>query len=107
MWKPVILIQGLCLALIRLNCYSLSSLQLLNKNPKRRIGSGPQGAEDVKERAFFMAIDWDALKRRKLQAPFIPTLKPDNETSNQRPLTPPDMKWELPNEFQKKFKDFG
>jgi serine/threonine protein kinase len=31
---------------------------LLNRNPQKRIGSGPRGAEDIKEHEFFKNINW-------------------------------------------------
>jgi len=28
------------------------------RDPQRRIGSGPRGAEEIKEQEFFKGIDW-------------------------------------------------
>jgi len=33
-------------------------IALLNRNPKRRLGSGPGGAEEIKQHIFFNNIDW-------------------------------------------------
>lgn len=31
---------------------------LLDRNPLKRIGAGPRGADEIKEHAFFKDIDW-------------------------------------------------
>jgi hypothetical protein len=49
-------------------------LQLLRKNPERRLGSSERDAEDVKRQAFFRGISWDDLLLRKVKPPFVPTI---------------------------------
>lgn len=49
-------------------------LQLLRKNPERRLGSSERDAEDVKKQAFFRNIQWDDLLMRRVKPPFIPTV---------------------------------
>lgn len=49
-------------------------LQLLRKNPERRLGSSERDAEDVKKQAFFRNIAWDDLLMRKVKPPFVPTI---------------------------------
>lgn len=49
-------------------------LQLLRKNPERRLGSSERDAEDVKKQAFFRNIQWDDLLLRKVKPPFVPTV---------------------------------
>lgn len=49
-------------------------LQLLRKNPERRLGSSERDAEDVKKQAFFRSIVWDDLLLRKVKPPFVPTI---------------------------------
>ena len=34
-------------------------VHLLNRNPSRRLGAGPEGANEIKRHAFFAEIDWD------------------------------------------------
>jgi len=46
--------------------------KLLDRNPKKRIGS--EGAYQIKEHPFFEDIDFDALYRQEIEAPFIPRL---------------------------------
>lgn len=33
-------------------------LQLLNRNPMRRLGAGPKDSQEIKEHAFFKDINW-------------------------------------------------
>lgn len=49
-------------------------VQLLRKNPERRLGSSERDAEDVKKQAFFRYIAWDDLLLRKVKPPFVPTI---------------------------------
>lgn len=45
---------------------------LLNRNPSKRLGAGPGGADEIKKHAFFAGIDWQVVRERKLNVP-----KPD------------------------------
>ena len=38
--------------------------ELFKRNPKNRLGSGPDGAERLKRCDFFKNIDWNALVRK-------------------------------------------
>ena len=44
-------------------------VHLLNRNPSRRLGAGPEGAEEIKKHAFFADIDWNVVAQRKLPVP--------------------------------------
>uniref|UniRef100_A0A0A9YAP4 Serine/threonine-protein kinase Sgk3 n=3 Tax=Lygus hesperus TaxID=30085 RepID=A0A0A9YAP4_LYGHE len=48
--------------------------KLLEKDSRRRLGSGEGGIEDVKLHAFFSSIDWEALSTRKVDPEFKPNL---------------------------------
>jgi serine/threonine protein kinase len=48
--------------------------KLLRKNVERRLGSSEKDAEDVKKQAFFRNIDWDALLKKRVKPPFIPSI---------------------------------
>ena len=52
----------------------VSATQLLQRNPAKRLGSGPRDAEEIKEHRFFYSVNWDSVARRELRPP-IP-LKP-------------------------------
>jgi serine/threonine protein kinase len=38
--------------------------KLLERNPSVRIGSGPRGAEEIKDHPFFAEIDWDCVMKK-------------------------------------------
>lgn len=72
-------------------------VQLLVKNPDRRLGGGQGDAEDIMQHAFFATIDWTELERKRLIPPFKPELQGEADTRYVDPeflddchqLTPP------------------
>lgn len=44
-------------------------VSLLNRNPSKRLGAGPDGADEIRRHAFFGDINWQDVKERKLQPP--------------------------------------
>jgi serine/threonine protein kinase SCH9 len=55
--------------------------QLLNRNPKHRLGAQRDTAE-LKLHPFFKSIDWDALSLKQVTPPFKPVVESDESTSN-------------------------
>ncbi|XP_036398174.1 ribosomal protein S6 kinase alpha-1 isoform X1 [Megalops cyprinoides] len=52
---------------------------LFKRNPANRLGSGPDGAEEIKRHCFFSTIDWNKLFRREIKPPFKPAVaRPDD-----------------------------
>ena len=60
------------------NCFSEEAKDLITKlldlDPKKRIGAGPKGFENLKKHKYFETINWDDLENRKIEPPFIPHL---------------------------------
>ena len=52
--------------------------KLLVIDPKIRLGTGPDGSEEIKKHPFFKGINWKDAWNRKIKPPFVPKLK--NET---------------------------
>ena len=48
--------------------------KLLDLDPKKRIGAGPNGVEDLKKHPYFKKIDWKELENKNVKAPFVPDL---------------------------------
>jgi serine/threonine protein kinase SCH9 len=55
--------------------------QLLNRNPKHRLGAQRDAAE-LKEHTFFAPIDWKALSLKQLTPPFKPVVESDESVAN-------------------------
>lgn len=52
---------------------------LLCKDPSKRLGNGPNGAEDIKKHPFFKDIDWLKIYNREVVATYIPSSKSQKE----------------------------
>lgn len=50
-------------------------LNLLNRNPKKRLGAGPEDANELKRHAFFKDINWADVEQGKLTMPPIDARK--------------------------------
>lgn len=44
-------------------------VSLLNRNPSKRLGAGPEGSEEIKNHPFFAGVDWYEVKQRHLVPP--------------------------------------
>ena len=53
--------------------------KLLVLNPSERLGSGPDGAEKVKNHPYFKGVVWKDVLQKKIKPPFIPKLKDDTD----------------------------
>ena len=56
--------------------------KLLERNPTRRLGFGPNGAENIKAHKFFKWIDWEQAKNRELKPPICPKLNFESDSRN-------------------------
>ena len=54
---------------------------LLTRDPEKRLGSGPNGSENVKKHPFFKSIDWEKLEKKELEPPFKPKVKSSTDIS--------------------------
>src|SRR6201992_4410363 len=62
---------------------SVAILQkLLTREPELRLGSGPTDAAEVMSQPFFRNINWDDIYHKRVQPPFLPTIKSATDTSN-------------------------
>lgn len=49
--------------------------KLLVKDPRQRLGGGEEDAKELKRHPFFKNLDWNALARKEIPAPFKPVIK--------------------------------
>ncbi len=54
---------------------------LLERDPSRRLGCGPNDAADVKAHPFFRTVHWEALRAGRLPSPFVPPVLGSCDTS--------------------------
>ena len=48
--------------------------KLLDLDPKKRIGAGNKGFDNLKKHKYFEGINWDDLEKKKITPPFIPNI---------------------------------
>uniref|UniRef100_A0A7N4P0V1 non-specific serine/threonine protein kinase n=1 Tax=Sarcophilus harrisii TaxID=9305 RepID=A0A7N4P0V1_SARHA len=53
---------------------------LFKRNPANRLGSGTDGAEEIKRHIFYSTIDWNKLFRREIKPPFKPAVAQPDDT---------------------------
>ena len=56
--------------------------KLLQKNPLKRLGAGPNDANDVKKHTFFRHTDWHGMMHKLVPAPFVPELAGSKDVSH-------------------------
>jgi len=62
---------------------SVSILQkLLTKDPNKRLGAGPNDAEDIKKHAFFKHVKWDKILNKEINPPYKPKINSRTDVSN-------------------------
>jgi len=49
--------------------------QLLNVDPKKRLGGGKEDASAIKAHPFFKGVEWDKYWNREVEPPFVPDLE--------------------------------
>lgn len=54
-------------------------LLLLERDPKKRLGSGPKDYQEIISHPFFDGIDWDRLSERAVDPPFRPALRGETD----------------------------
>lgn len=55
---------------------------LLQKDPSKRLGSGPRGGDEIKRHKWFRTINWKKLDARELQPKFKPDVTGSDCTAN-------------------------
>ncbi|KAI4472089.1 ribosomal protein s6 kinase [Holotrichia oblita] len=85
--------------------------KLLVKDPRHRLGGGDDDAKELKRHPFFKNLDWKALERKLIPAPFKPVIRCELDVSNfseeftQMPAT--DSPAVVPPNYDKIFKGYS
>lgn len=53
--------------------------KLLERNPKKRLGYGQKGAQDIMDHPFFESIDWPKLAKKEMKPPYIPKTRKEDD----------------------------
>ncbi|KAK9370181.1 hypothetical protein V1509DRAFT_616964 [Lipomyces kononenkoae] len=56
--------------------------QLLTRDPRQRLGAGPNDAKDVMTHPYFSNINWSDIYHQRVQPPYIPTVDSPTDTRN-------------------------
>ena len=59
--------------------------KLFVKDPAKRLGSGPGGAQEIKDHPWFDCCNWDLIMKKEVRVPFIPNITSETDTSNFNP----------------------
>jgi len=88
--------------------------RLLVRDPTKRLGSGERDANELKEHPFFADMDWDALSKGQVAAPWVPTVSGsldtsqfDQEFTSMNPIVSPDVREAYFGSIDKQFEGFS
>ena len=56
--------------------------ELLIVDPNKRLGSGKNGFQNIKNHDFFQGLNWDDLEQKKILPPFVPNILNDTDLQN-------------------------
>ena len=51
--------------------------QLLQPEPLRRLGCGPNGGDDIKNHIWFKGVEWDVVIKKDVPPPWVPEVEGD------------------------------
>jgi serum/glucocorticoid-regulated kinase 2 len=81
---------------------------LFQKDPEKRLGSGPDGAKAIRNHPWFASVDWEGLLRREVKGPFVPVIRDDLDVSNFDPeFTETAVESYKGNTFEKTYTDYA
>merc|ERR1712154_196682 len=76
--------------------------KLLERDPKKRLGSTDSDIKEIQRHPFFKNIDWDKLYKREIEAPYKPNVKGIDDTSNFDDMFLKEA-WSIPMSLRRRF----
>ncbi|KAL2913685.1 Serine/threonine-protein kinase [Polyrhizophydium stewartii] len=55
---------------------------LIERDPKKRLGAGPEDAEEIKRHPYLADVDWKHMLKRRVRPPFKPKVESEMDTTN-------------------------
>jgi serum/glucocorticoid-regulated kinase 2 len=81
---------------------------LFQKDPEKRLGSGPDGGKAIRNHPWFASVDWEGLLRKEVKGPFLPVIRDDLDVSNFDPeFTETAVESYKGNTFEKTYTDYA
>eukprot|EP00475_Leptophrys_vorax_P030243 TRINITY_DN4518_c0_g1_i2.p1 TRINITY_DN4518_c0_g1~~TRINITY_DN4518_c0_g1_i2.p1 ORF type:complete len:204 (-),score=59.24 TRINITY_DN4518_c0_g1_i2:48-659(-) len=81
---------------------------VMEPNPEKRLGCGKEGWEEVKRHPWFKSISWEAVSKKEVRPPFVPSSAnygaenfENTQAMNEELLRKPPV--EIPEKYQKDF----
>ena len=62
-------------------------LKLLERDPKKRLGSGPEDANEIIQHPWFAGFDWQALMQKSLKAEYLPDCNQEYDANTSQRTT--------------------
>ena len=67
-------VSAVCSSVLLWNLDIVSVAQLLQRDPSRRLGSGKEDAEEIKQQPFFKDVNFGDILHKRIPPPFYPKI---------------------------------
>lgn len=60
--------------------------QLLERDPIKRLGSGPEDGDEIRRHPLWNLVEWDKVLKKQIKPPFKPQVTSESDSSNFDPV---------------------